>query len=334
MCSEVHGFADEFNHKFIITAPQDFENNSNESVVLVVRAFPMYLGSLSTSWLSVRAQYRTEQGSQAELVSDNNGIIQINSIASETDIEVTVNKVRKDGPAPFRFYSFHANFPSCYMEVGPTNSFIAPVPVKLRASSALTRVYFKTLLPSSNNAIKITALNSPSVKFIDVLSDDRKQFTRYGIDEVIPGMPGKNVFFSLVTGDAASSAEYELLYLAVEYTTSDGKAPSGGGGKGGDSTSGGTSNETKEEGSSTFYNFLILVLVLLLLYMVGGSFYNYTRNDIREFPDYIPHSNTLRHFAQGSTNFFSTLKGNRRQEYAPVNGYGDRAGGGRNPYDL
>ncbi|CBZ36288.1 hypothetical protein, conserved [Leishmania donovani] len=283
LCAEKHGFAGEFNDHY--TIPVEQAPAAGEAIVLIARAFPLNLGNMLARWLYINATYRISEGAQLTEVSDNNGILELANVAAGTDIEVRVMRVRTDGPTPFRFFSFFANSPVCHVAVAPDNSFIAPVPRRLRATPQLPlTMYFKAVLPPNVNAliIRVSADGRTDEKF---RSGDKV----YASGDLVRAASGGAVLFAYTFPMENAATPYYFTQVSVSYGEwegGDAAKPSASN----TSSSGGDSKDTMQPTRSTpvLRRLLLISLFLFLLYQAAVSAHNYYVLGKRDVMDIVP----------------------------------------------
>ncbi|CBZ28945.1 conserved hypothetical protein [Leishmania mexicana MHOM/GT/2001/U1103] len=283
LCAEKHGFAGEFNDHY--TIPVEQAPAAGEAIVLIARAFPLNLGSMLARWLYINATYRISEGAQLTEMSDNNGMLELANVAAGTDIEVRVMRVRSDGPTPFRFFSFFANSPACHVAVAPDNSFIAPVPHRLRATPQLPlTMYFKTVLPPTVNAliVRVSADSRADEKF---RSGDKV----YSSGDLVRADSGGAVLFAYTFPMDNTAMPYYFTHVSVSYGEWEGgdaakpKASN-------TSSSGGDSRDAVQSTQSTpvLRRLLLISLFLFLLYQAAVSAHNYYVLGKRDVMDIVP----------------------------------------------
>ncbi|KAG5496718.1 hypothetical protein JIQ42_03550 [Leishmania sp. Namibia] len=211
LCAEKHGFAGEFNDHFSI--PVEKAPEVGEAIILIARAYPPALGFLLGQWLYLNATYRVSEGVQVSKTSNSYGILELSSVAANTNIDVRVVRVRVDGPVPFRFFSFFANSPACHVAVAPDNSFIAPVPPKLAAEPQppLT-VYFKTVLPPTVNALVVRIASDGRTR-----QQFRSGNTTYTSGSVLQADSGGTVLLEYTPQPTNETVPYCFTEVSVSY---------------------------------------------------------------------------------------------------------------------
>ncbi|RNF17780.1 uncharacterized protein Tco025E_04723 [Trypanosoma conorhini] len=312
MCSEVIGFAGEYNDRILVGVP--VSPAAKEAIVLIVRAFPLNLGELSQRWIQLNATYRLREGAVVSLQSNNDGIVVIPNVEAGTNIEVRVKRVRRDGPVPFRFWSFHANRPSCQIDVSPTNSFLAPIPLRLSEVAAPVGVYFKSVAPPGSKGFIVEATFGffmlSAAKYVVMTSPTNTYGVTRSSGEVVPWSEG--VVYLMLTPPTTTETSQMLQVRIVwvdDLIAAGGK--SGGvastqppGKKAGEgatplpspetpSTGAGKDNSPSrsDAGNKKGWSVSTLIFVLLFslaVYMFVMSVVNYRLKGATEFPEMIP----------------------------------------------
>ncbi|GET90874.1 hypothetical protein, conserved [Leishmania tarentolae] len=284
LCTEKHGFAGEFYDHF--TIPVERAPEAGEAIVLVARAFPLNLGNMLTRWLYINATYRISEGAQLTETSDNNGILELSNVAAGTDIEVRVMRVRSDGPAPFRFFSFFANSPVCHLAVAPDNSFIAPVPPRLRAKPQLpVTMYFKTVLPPTVNAliVRVGADGRTDQQF-------RAGDKTYTSGDLVRADSGGAVLFEYTFTLENTTTPYCFTTVSVSYGEWEGGSTA----RPNASTtpSSGSDNEGSvqptSQSTSVLRRLLLIAFFLFFIYQAAVSAHNYYVLGMRDIMDIVP----------------------------------------------
>ncbi|ESL07638.1 hypothetical protein TRSC58_04669 [Trypanosoma rangeli SC58] len=343
MCGEVIGFAGEYNDRIRIEVP--VSPLEKEAIVLIVRAFPLNLGELSQRWIQLNATYRLREGAMVSLQSNNDGIVVISNVEAGTNIEIIVKRVRKDGPVPFLFWSFHANRPSCQIDVSPANSFLAPVPLRISELADPIKVYFKSVAPPGAKGFIVEANYGfflfSSVKYQVISSPTATYGVTHKSGEVVPWSEGVAylVFTPPISTDTSQMLQVKIVW--VDDITAAG-------GKGGsvaptqpleketekdltplpESPSKGAGNE-KSPGQSDAGNkkgwtvrfFIFVLLVSLAVYMLVMSAVNYRLAGATEFPDMIPFVGVFRSCRQYVALAKASVlqgRGNQRGEYSDL----------------
>ncbi|ORC90805.1 uncharacterized protein TM35_000072290 [Trypanosoma theileri] len=348
MCHEVRGFAGEYNNRMSITVQTS--PAEKEAIILIVRAFPLALGELTEQWIQMNATYRLREGATVSVQSNNNGIVMIPNVEAGTDINIELNRVRKDGPVPFRFWSYYANRPECYIDVSPTNSFLAPIPTMLSNVASPLRVYFKSIAPKGAKGLMVQISNhthpSSEAQFqvmstLSSSSSSSSKGTQNGTmhksGDIFPWNEGV-VYFSF-TPDI-STHRFLLLGVSVVWTdevsdtasssSSNTQRPKG---KTTDnstpkvpkvekklSNETGTNTKTNNKEKWSFFGFLFFLFCIISVYFIILSVFNYRVKGITEFPDMIPHINTIRSCSQYVSLVQNSFReGNSRGGYRDLN---------------
>ncbi|KAK7195428.1 hypothetical protein NESM_000470000 [Novymonas esmeraldas] len=300
LCAEQHGFAGEFNDHFSI--PVEKAPGDGEAIVLIARAFPLNFGYLLSQWLYINATYHIPEGAQVTRISDNNGILELPSVAPGTDVEVRVIRVRADGPVPFRFFSFVANNPVCHIAVAPDNSFLAPVPHKLSAApQPRVTMYFKTVLPATVNAltVRVSVDGRAGLQFNSTGPDGKERAHTSG--DLVQAGSGSAVLFTFTPPTEDMPNPYCFTTVSVTYGSWQGgnatppspSTPSAGGGSGGSGTPAPTSPSQStvapaSQSMSVLRQLLWILLLLFVAYQVAVSVYNYRVLGKRDVMEIVP----------------------------------------------
>ncbi|KAF8294974.1 hypothetical protein C3747_28g78 [Trypanosoma cruzi] len=338
MCTEVIGFAGEYNSHIRIGVP--VSPAEKEAIVLVLRAFPLNLGELSQRWIQMNVTYRLREGSTVFLQSDNDGIAVIQNVEAGTNMDIEVKRVRKDGPVPFRFWSFHANRPSCHIDVSPTNSFLAPIPARFGKVATPVRVYFKSIAPQGAKGfildITYGFFSTSPVKYEVMQSPTSAAGLTRTSGEVVPWSEG----VAYMTFSPSISTE-TLQLLQVKIVWVDDITAAGGTAEGVDPTvppeefakknatpSEGTSKEPSSQQSKagdkkrrSVLGLVFILLFSLAVFMLVMSFVNYRLKGATEFPEMIPFVGFFRSCGQYvslATEAFMRGRGNHRGGYSDL----------------
>ncbi|KAH8614182.1 hypothetical protein ERJ75_000730400 [Trypanosoma vivax] len=330
LCGEVRGFAGEHNDHIFIEVP--LTPAAGEAIILVVRPFPVSPGELSQRWIQFNATYRLHEGAMSSSLSDSNGLLVLPSVEGGTRIEVKVKRVRTDGPVPFRLWSYHANRPACHIDVSADNSFISLVATRLNAVTGSARVYFKSVAPQGAKGVMITigetlSPGAPDLgKHFQTMSSPEQQAGEDRKSGVV--FPWSSGVLYFVFNPGATTASSMPLNVGVAWTSdADGtvgdSAPGAGSIGHPNETAGAqgvpvTSSESK--GHSFLYYFFIFFGVGMI-YVVVMSVFNYRQRGVTEFPEMLPHIDSLR----ACTTYVSLLydsfrQGNSRGGYRDIGG--------------
>jgi hypothetical protein len=313
LCSEKHGFASEFNDHFSIpveTAPAE-----GEAIILIARAFPANLGSLLERWLLLNASFYLPEGALVSRTSDNNGILELPRVAVGTEIEVRVQRVRPDGPVPFRFFSFFANKPVCHVAVSPDNSFFAPVPHRLGSNSKTVTMYFKTALPPGRNAVAINIVaDARAGESYQVLNKDGV-WQSHSSNDLIQPSSGNSVSFAFSPTPDDSGTAFCFTAVSVAYANVEGGTaapnnapPSGKTGKpsskpttlpGGATTNPLAAPSSTSTSMSVLRRLLIMAVLCFLVWQVVHAVYNYHVLGKRDVMEVVPCAETVAAGARG-----------------------------------
>ncbi|KEG12891.1 hypothetical protein DQ04_01351140 [Trypanosoma grayi] len=323
MCSEVRGFASEHNDHFRIGV--SVTPSENEAIVLIVRAFPLNIGDLVQRWVQLNATYRLREGTTVSTSSNNDGIVIIPNVEAGTEINVEVKRVRNDGPVPFRFWSYHANRPTCHIDVSASTSFLAPIPTRFPAAAGSARVYFKSVAPTDAKGLMVlfrTNTFATSAVSFQVMSSPDVQFGETHNSEVVfPWSQGVVYFMFDPSTSMHSPLMVQVSVLWTDNVNENSAAPTTG--PPGEHTSSFTSNPTvlpssnesgkKELGHQnkghSALGFIVLLIFVFIIYMVVMSAVNYRLKGMVEFPEMIPHNS----FFRSGLQYFSLVKSSFRQ---------------------
>ncbi|AAZ11953.1 Autophagy-related protein 27, putative [Trypanosoma equiperdum] len=325
MCGEVRGFAGESNHLLRIGVPKP--PGDGEAIVLIVRPFPMNTEGVSERLAQINATYRLREGATATSVSDDAGILLLRNVEAGTNIDVEIRRVRPDGPVPFRFWSYHANNPSCFISVSPHTSFISPIPTSLGQPVLPAKIYFQAVPMEKTKAVMLRLADGPldggKPQHFHLLKMPEAQDV--GTHESSKVMPWNSsvLYFSFVP--AISANKVMSLSVGVVWTADDDGGSGSGQASDPNATDGSGNSKDKKGHSASFYFFLITSL--FAVYMVIMSVVNYRLKGITQFPEMVPHIDTFRtggqFISQVAENF---RQGNMRGDYNDVGGKNAPAG--------
>ncbi|CCW68124.1 unnamed protein product [Phytomonas sp. Hart1] len=223
MCDEVHGFAGEYNSNLEI--PIQYGTSTTEAVVLIAQSFEMDSKFTTSNWIELNVSYQSTSGKQVMRVSDGYGIIILSDVASPSKLNISVQRLRPDGPAPFRFLSFQANRPTCFIEVSPQNAFMAPLPTILNpganANPILSTVFFKAQLPDgySKATIDVTTGLTPTPHDFNMPSPDGMKWDPHRSGDPIEAPPSRLITFSVTPDSKANPLGQATPYLPVSIRT-------------------------------------------------------------------------------------------------------------------
>nr|CCC91085.1 conserved hypothetical protein [Trypanosoma congolense IL3000] len=290
MCSEVRGFAGESNHlvRIGVSAPP----GDGEAIVLIVRPFSSGTEGVSERWAQINATYRLRQGVTVSSVSNDAGMVLLQDVEGGTNIDVEIRRVRPDGPVPFRFWSYHTNRPSCFIDVSPHTTFVAAIPTTVGQLVLPARIFFKAVpLPGAKSVMlrvtDVTTGDGKPERFQLMRASDMQVAATYESGKLIP-WNASVLFFSF---SPPISANKELQLSVSVVWSNEGVAPGGADGSNGSlppgtssgGASGGSSASDGDKGHSFFF-FLFLLLTGVTSYMCVGAVFNYRVQGITEFP--------------------------------------------------
>ncbi|CCW61577.1 unnamed protein product [Phytomonas sp. EM1] len=294
LCAEVHGFAGEFNDNLEI--PIQYGTNATEPIVLIVRPFAPNLGFLTSNWIELNVSYMSTTGKQVMRVSDGYGIMILSDVASSSKLNVGIQRLRPDGPVPFRFLSFQANRPTCFIEVSPQNAFVSPLPTILNPGANENPIpstaFFMTNLSNANYGATIGASagleGSPHGFF--VLSPDGKKWDPHSSGDLIEAPSSRVIKFSFTPDSRASTLSREIPHVPVSIWTAH-RSAEGGAAPLPPIIPGAPARNPQGRGSkgSLFVRLFIFMAIVFFVYMVLGSCHRYHQGNT-EFPEMIPHS--------------------------------------------
>ncbi|KPA83342.1 hypothetical protein ABB37_02995 [Leptomonas pyrrhocoris] len=309
LCSEKHGFAGEFNDHFSI--PVETAPAAGEAIILIARAFPAVLGGMFEHWVYLNATFNLPEGPLVSRMSDNNGLLELTSVAAGTDIEVRVIRVRPGGPVPFRFFSFFANRPLCHIAVSPTNNFIAPVPHRLAGTTTAVTMYFKTTLPRDQNAATISIISDGHVDQPYKVADKNGVLQEHSPNDIIQPSTGDSISFSFSPTPNDLGNSYCFTEVTVAYANVQGGTvapattaqPGGGGAPNVPGPPGGVVPATTAAPSSAPMSLLrrcvLIALACFVMWQAAQAVYNYHVLGKRDVMEIVPCAETIAAGARG-----------------------------------
>lgn len=302
LCGSSHGFASDINSEFTLVPNVEIDRSKGESLILAVRPIPYNPNMPAAVAQAIIDAWYVIGNETFRLTSDSDGLVSIGDpLPKGTAIQIAIRNARIDGISPFVLYSYVANRPHCYLNIGPRNAFLGPVPGNAQGRPA--SLYFSSTPPSGMSAgvkaaFRFGVIDGTPVSVwyshsdADMKAGRRQQLniaseTLWSLQtpvyiEVRPLFEGPRtlmmravVEWRLIEGSEEPNVpgRYEEEGDNVPLAGGSGVAPQG------------TAVGTKVAS----IGLLTWTLLSICCYFVVRSVYNYRVHNVRSFPEFVPH---------------------------------------------
>lgn len=292
LCATIKGFAGEINEEFDVIPP--VAPRSGEALILVLRPVP-YLASMNFIAAEMNVSYKI-LGVDTFAMSDRYGIVQIaDQIEPDTPLHVRVKNLRTDGSTPFLFYSYHAGYRSCSLEISPRASFTGPMPTKIFNSNSQGVLYLKSVPPPGATAFQLVLMGDVTAWYSRQTGEDGAAIGR---DALTPLESSTSVIYFTLRPSSTMAAT-QMVHAAIAWTTQGVPASqqpqqpvvtmSPEDSVAATAAPGGVRGAAQRVATEASSSMLPAIFVIVLVYFTSRTVYNYRVQGITTFPEYVPH---------------------------------------------